>query len=226
MYGVWMSSCVPYRTEEEDSGGIKGGEAGGADGAEEETSARGDWLGSALDGTEGRKKVSQAFLISLYPFISLCLFLSPHFHTASGLTLSPFFSFSTPLLDSSHCLSFSFLSRLYMSSHLSSFSFISFIVLYLSSAPSFHFCLFVCVLTIFSLLHLFTRKELGVRSVPEQSRLCHPTKRVGVKHRHQRSLPRRWNHIEANGCRETWIYVCCHPLIQALILLVHLDLKE
>lgn len=166
-----------------------GGRGGGGDVCQE------GWLGSTLEGTEGRKKVSQAFVISLYPFISLCLFLSPVF---------------TPHLDSFYPFffcpfqhSFSFLSRLYMSSQLSSFSFVLFIVLYLSSAPSFHFCLFVCVLTIFSLLHLFTGKELGVSSLPVQSRLCHPTKRVGVKHRHWHSLPERWHHTEANGCRET-----------------------
>lgn len=85
------------------------------------------------------------------PFISLCLFLSPIFTLHLDSLCSVFF-FSTPQLDSSHCPSFSFLSRLYMSSRLSSFSFIPFIVRYLSSAPSFHFCLFVCVLTIFSLL--------------------------------------------------------------------------
>lgn len=113
-----------------------------------------------------------------------------------------------------------------MSSPLSSFSLIPFIVLYLFSAPSFHFCVFVCVLTIFSLHHLFTGKELGARSVPVQSRLCHCTKRVGVKHRHWHGLPGRWHHAEANGCRETWIYVCCSPLIQDLIPLVHLNLKQ
>lgn len=129
--------------EDKGRGSRWGGRGGGGD------VWQGGWLGAALAGTEGRKKVSQAFLISLYPFISLCLFLSPHFHSASGLTLS-FFSFSTPLLDSSHCLSFSFLSRLYMSSHLSSFSFIPFIVLYLFSAHSFHFCLFVCVCVCFN----------------------------------------------------------------------------
>lgn len=181
--------------EDKERGSRWSGRGGGGDVCQD------GWLGSTSAGTEGRKKVSQAFLISLYPFISLCLFLSRCFHAASGLTFFSFLFFSTPLLDSSHC--FFFLSRLYMSTHLSSFSFIPFIVLYLSSAPSFHFRLFLCVLTISSLLHLFTWKELGVRSVPVQSRLCHPTKRVGVKHRHQHSLPGRWHHTEANGYRET-----------------------
>ena len=40
MHGECMSSCVPYRTEEEDSERIKGGEAGGVDGVEDETAAR------------------------------------------------------------------------------------------------------------------------------------------------------------------------------------------
>lgn len=180
--------------EDKGRGSRWSGRGGGGDVCQE------GWLASTSEGTEGRKKVSQAFLISLYPFISLCLFLSSCFHAASGFTLF-FFSFLTSLLDFSHC--FSFLSRLYMSTHLSSLSFIPFILLYLSSAPSFHFCLFVCILTISSLLHLFTGKELGVRSVPVQSRLCHPTKRVGVKHRQQQGLPGRWHHIEANGYRET-----------------------
>lgn len=97
-----------------------------------------------------------------------------------------FFSFQHHFWIPHIAFSFSFLSRLlqYMSAHLSSFSFIPFTVLYLSLAPSFHFCLFVSVFTISSMLHLFTGKELGVRSVPVQCRLCHPTKRVGVKHRH------------------------------------------
>lgn len=146
-------------------------------------------------GGNRRKKESLSgirhFSLPIYQSLPFPL---PRFHTTSGLTLSFFFPFQH---------SFSFLSRLYMSSRLSSPSLIPFIVLYLSSAPSFHFCLFVCVLTIFSLLHLFTGKELGVSSVPVQSRLCHPTKRVGVKHRHWHSLPGRWHHIEANGCRET-----------------------
>lgn len=197
--------------EDKGRGSRWGGRGGGGDVCQE------GWLGSTSEGTEGRKKVSQAFVISLYPFISFCLFLSTfshHIWTHSVLFFLPFFNTISPSCPD------------YMSSRLSSFSFIPFIVLYLSSAPSFHFCLFVCVLTIFSLLHLFTGKELGVRSVPVESRLCHPTKRVGVKHRHRHSLPGRWHHVEANGCRETWIYVCRHPLIQDLISLVHLHLKE
>lgn len=75
--------------QREDKG--RGSRWGGRDGGGDV--CQGGWLGSTLAGAEGRKKVSQAFLISLYPFISLCLFLSPRFHTASGLTLSFFFSF-------------------------------------------------------------------------------------------------------------------------------------
>lgn len=102
--------------EDKGRGSRWGGRGGGGDVCQE------GWLGSTSEGTEGRKKVSQAFLISLHQFISLCLFLFPVF--TPHLDSLSFFSFSTPLLDSSHCLSFSFLSRLYMSSSLSSFSFI------------------------------------------------------------------------------------------------------
>lgn len=160
-----------------------------------------DWL---YIGGNRRKKES---LLGI-PHFSLPIYQSlpfplPHFHTASGLTLS-FFFFSTPLLDSSHCLSFSFLSRLYMSSRLSSFSVIPFIVVYLSSPPSFHFCLFVCVLTIFSLLHLFYRERAWREICASAVEIVPPyQERVGVKHRHRDSLPGRWHHIEANGCRET-----------------------
>lgn len=160
---------------------------------EEETSAR--RAGLALhrrEQKEERKSLRHSSFLSTNLSVS-AFSSSPFSHRI--WTHSLFFPFSAPLLDSSHCLSFSFLSRLYMSSSLSSFSSIAFMVLYLASAPSFHFCLFVCVLTIFSLLHLFTGKELGVRSVPVQSRLCHPTERVGVKHRHRHSLPGRWHHI-------------------------------
>lgn len=81
MHGEWMSSCVPYRTEEaggqrEDNGRRSrwGGRGGGGDVCQE------GWLGSTSEETEGRKRVSQAFLISVYQFISLCLFpvFTPH----------------------------------------------------------------------------------------------------------------------------------------------------
>lgn len=196
-----------------------GGQGGGGDICQE------GWLGSTSEGTEGRKNVSPAFLISLYPFNSLCLFLSARFRTTSGLTLSVFPSFHhhfwfpqiaslSPSWPGSICPLVFHPTVLFL-----------FIAFYLSLPPTFHLCLFVCILTIFSLLHLFTGKELGVRSVPVQSRLCLPTKRVGVKHRHWHSLPGRWNHIEANGCRETWIYVCNHPLMQDLMSLVDFKLK-
>lgn len=47
-------------------------------------------LGSSSERTEGRKKMSEALYISFYPFITLFLFISILFHTASGFTL--FFS--------------------------------------------------------------------------------------------------------------------------------------
>lgn len=160
-----------------------GGRGGGGDVCQE------GWLGSTLEGTEGRKKVSQAFVIPLYPFISLCLFLSRVF-TPHLDSLYPFFSpFSTLVLlpvQAPYVLS-------------------SFILFF----HSFHSCLSL-LCTFFPLLplcvcfnHLLTGKELGERSVPVQSRLCHPTERVGVKHRHWHSLLRRWHHIEANGSRAT-----------------------
>lgn len=75
--------------EDKGRGSRWSGRGGGGDVCQE------GWLGSTSAGTEGRKKVSQAFLISLYPFISLCLFLSPCFHSASGFTLSFFFLFNS-----------------------------------------------------------------------------------------------------------------------------------
>lgn len=210
MHGVlkWMSGCVPHKTRERDSGRIKGGEAGGADGVEEETSAKRAGLAQhRREQKEERKSHRHSSFFSTNLSVS-AFFPSPVFKPHLD---SLFFPFWTPPLVSSQCFSFSFLSRLYMSSSPSSFSFVLFIILYLSSAPSFHFYLFVC--------------ELGMRSLPVESRLCRPTERVGVKRRHRYSLPGRWHHIEANGCRETWIYICCHPLIQALMSLVHLNLK-
>lgn len=179
--------------EDKGRGSRWSGRGGGGDVCQE------GWLGSWVGGNRRKKESLSGISHFALPIYQSLPFSPPCSHAASGFTLS--FSFLSPLLDSSHC--FSFLSRLYVSSHPSSLSFIPFIVLYLASAPSFHFCLFVCILTISSLLHLFTGNELGVRSVPVQSRLCHPTKRVGVKHRQQQSLPGRWHHIEANGYRET-----------------------
>ena len=75
--------------EDEGRGSKWGGRGGGGD------VCQGGWLGSTLAGAEGRQKVSQAILISLDSFISLCLFLSLRFHTTSGLTLSFFSLFNT-----------------------------------------------------------------------------------------------------------------------------------
>lgn len=113
-----------------------GGQGGGGDICQE------GWLGLTLEGIEGRKKVSQAFLIPIYQSLPFPLH---RFHTASGLTLS-FFSFSSPVLDFSHGVTFVFLTKLYMSSGLSSFSLDPFIALYLSLAPFFSTSASLCVL--------------------------------------------------------------------------------
>lgn len=220
MHGECMSSCVPYRTEEEDrgrtAGGYREGKQVGRTGWRRRRLPGGlAWL--YVGGNRRKKESLSGIRHSSLPIYQSLPFPLPRFSHHIWTHSIHFF----PPFQHSFC----FLSRLHMSSRPSSFSFIPFIVVYLSSAPSFHFCLFVCVLTIFSLLHLFTGKELGERSVPVQSRLCHPTERVGVKHRHWRSLQGRWHHIEANGSRATWIYVCCHPLIQGLIPSVHLNLR-
>lgn len=142
--------------------------------------------------------------------MSLCLFLSTHFHTASGLTLSLFlFQLGwVPHLASQSPSCPGFEGPLLFL--IISFCFIPLISLSLLSLSPLS-TYFMCILTMFSLLYLFKGKNLGMTSVPVQSRCCHPTKRVGVKHRHRHSLPERWHHTKANGSRETWIYVCCHP---------------
>lgn len=126
---------------QEDSRRIQGGEAGGADGVEEETSAR--RAGLALhwrEQKEERKSLRHSSFLSTH--LSVSAFSSPAFSHHIWTHSIHFF----PPFQHSFC----FLSRLHTSSRPSSFSFIPFIVVYLSSAPSFHFCLFVCVLTIFS----------------------------------------------------------------------------
>lgn len=177
-----------------------GGRGGGGDVCQE------GWLGSASEGTEGRKKVSLGIPHFSLPIYQSLPFPLPRFShriwTHSILFFPPSSSFQH------HC----WIARIASPSPscpgsirpLVFHPFLSFLSQFcisprhlLSTSAS------LCVLTIFSLLHLFTGKELGARSVPVQSRLCHPTKRVGVKHRHRRSLPGRWHHIEANGCRET-----------------------
>lgn len=68
----------------------------------------------------------------------------------------------------------------------------------------FFLCCFVFVLAIFSLLCKCRRKKSLARDLCQRSAVQrHPTKSVGVKHRHRHSLPKRWHHTEANGCRET-----------------------
>lgn len=187
MRGEWVSSCVPYRTEEAASRRRKGGEAG----LEEETSARGGWLGLESEGADGIKSLSGIRHFSV-PICQPLPFPFACFHTTSGPTLS--FLLFVPLFNSSSCL-------YSMSNGLSSSSFI---VLYLSSARSFRGRLLcVCFLAILSPLHGFAGKELGVRSVPVPSTLCYPTRRVGVKHRQWRSEPGRWHRTECDSCRES-----------------------
>lgn len=142
-------------------------------------------------GRNRRNKESLRHSAFLSTHLSASAFSFPLFSQHIWTRSVPFSHFQQSVFPSCPCS---------MSTGLSSFSSI---VLYLSSARSFHFCLFVCVLTILSLLHLFTGKELGIRSVPVQSRLCYPTKRVGVKHRQWHSVPGRWHHTEANGCRQS-----------------------
>lgn len=126
---------------------MKGGEAGGTDGVEEETSARRAGLALHWRGQkEERKSLSHPSFLSSH--LSVSAFSSPPVFTLHLDSLYPFFQFSTPLLASSHCLSLCLSSsffppRLGVSSFFSSSSLTPFIVLYLSSPPSFHFCLFV-----------------------------------------------------------------------------------
>lgn len=189
----------------EDGGRIKGGKAGGADRVEEETSAR--RAGLALHRRQQKEDRKSLRHSALYPFISLCLSLSTRFHTASGLTLS-FLSFATlletPKINPLSPLSCSGFKYSLITSSLSQ-SCIS--LQHLPSALS-------ASQSVFSSLKLFAGKELGVKSVPARSRLCHPTKRVGVKHRHRHCLPKRRHCGETNGCRTTCIHVCCRPLMK------------
>lgn len=113
-----------------------GGQGGGGDICQE------GWLGLTLEGIEGRKKVSQAFLST---HLSVSAFSSPPFSHCIW-THSILFSFSSPVLDFSHGVTFVFLTKLYMSSGLSSFSLDPFIALYLSLAPFFSTSASLCVL--------------------------------------------------------------------------------
>ncbi len=94
MQEEWVSSCVPYRTEEEDGGRRKGGEAGGAGGVEEEMSARRGWLGFTSGGTEGKSLRHSSFL---FTHLSASAFSSAVF-TPHLDSLYPFFPFSTLFL--------------------------------------------------------------------------------------------------------------------------------
>lgn len=53
---------------------------------------------------EERKSLRHSSFLSTH--LSVSAFSFPRFHTTSGLALSFFFLFSTPLLDSSHCFLF------------------------------------------------------------------------------------------------------------------------
>lgn len=116
------------------------------------------------------------------PFISLCLFLSTIF-TLHLDSLYPFSLFITSVgfLTWRHFLLPDQALYVLWSFILFSHSFHSSLSLFGTFPP--HFCLFVCLLTIFSWLHLFIGKELAITLVPVVSRLCHRTKRVGVERR-------------------------------------------
>lgn len=126
---------VGGQREDKGRGSKWGGRGGGGD------VCQGGWLGSTLAGTEGRQKVSQASFIPLYPFISLCLFLSPHFHITSGLTLSLFSLFDTTVGFLTLPVFLLPIQALYILIFHPLLSFLFFCC-----------CLFVYVLTVFSLL--------------------------------------------------------------------------
>ena len=143
-------------------------------------------------GGNRRKKESlsgiQHFSLPIYE--SLPFPLHPFSHCI--WTHSIPFSFSA-LLDSSYSLTVSFLSRFYRSSGRSHYFFLLY-SLHSSVSPLSTFFSLVLLYVHFNHLLVtlsFQRENLGVRSVPVQSRWCHPTKRVGVKHRHRHSLPER-----------------------------------
>lgn len=90
--GVVLQLCgAQDRRGEEDSGRIKGGKAGGANRVEEEEASakRAD----LLERTEGRKKISEAFHISLHSFIRLPFFQFTSFFSSHLDSLLFVFSF-------------------------------------------------------------------------------------------------------------------------------------
>lgn len=169
---------MPYRTEEEGSGRTAGGEKEG------KQVERTGWRRRRLPGGlawlyAGRNRRNKGSLRHSFFFFSLCLLIS-HFCTTSAATVSLFFPPFQPF----------FLSMLLLS--------LLFIVPYLCSAHSFHFC--PCVFE-----RPFSSWEMSLAGDLCQHGSDYASlPGVGVKHGQRHHVPGRWHHTESTACRTTW----------------------
>lgn len=161
---------------------------------------RAGWLCVASEGEDGIKSLSGAPPSSPHisqPLALSCSLLSHHIWTLSTAFFFFFKSSKSLFLPIHTCppVFHAFFSPLH-------FSF--FLFLYSSlSLP--------CTLSPLLPPRLLAVRRLGMRCVPEQSGLCYPTRRVGVKHRQWRSLPGRWHRTGANGYGECSLYSLLPP---------------